>query len=62
MTRLWEGGEGYPGADHPCMSRLCGFADMEMPDHDLEPPRFARRALETLLKDLAGRQRHDQHR
>ncbi|KAF0288879.1 E3 ubiquitin-protein ligase hyd [Amphibalanus amphitrite] len=25
--------------------------DIEMPDHDLEPPRFARRALETLLKD-----------
>ncbi len=25
--------------------------DPEMPDHDLEPPRFARRALERLLND-----------
>lgn len=26
-------------------------ADSDMPDHDLEPPRFSRRALERLLND-----------
>ena len=25
--------------------------DQEMPEHDLEPPKFARQALETLLSD-----------
>lgn len=27
------------------------FAEMDMPDHDLEPPHFTRRALEKLLND-----------
>jgi len=26
-------------------------SEPDMPDHDLEPPRFARRALERLLND-----------
>ncbi|ESO86003.1 hypothetical protein LOTGIDRAFT_129991 [Lottia gigantea] len=32
-------------------SRKPPIADMEMPEHDLEPPRFARRALERILND-----------
>ena len=27
------------------------FIDVEMPEHDLEPPRFSRRALERILND-----------
>lgn len=27
------------------------FSEPDMPDHDLEPPRFSRRALERLLND-----------
>lgn len=29
-------------------------SEPDMPDHDLEPPRFARRALERLLNDWAA--------
>lgn len=27
------------------------FSDLEMPEHDLEPPKFGRRALERILND-----------
>ena len=30
---------------------LLFFVDSDMPDHDLEPPRFAQRALERVLQD-----------
>lgn len=33
------------------MLRIGVTTEPDMPDHDLEPPRFARRALERLLND-----------
>ncbi len=35
----------------PTVAAPADSQDPEMPDHDLEPPRFARRALERLLND-----------
>ena len=35
----------------PAVAAPADSQDPEMPDHDLEPPRFARRALERLLND-----------
>jgi hypothetical protein len=35
----------------PVVAAPADSQDPEMPDHDLEPPRFARRALERLLND-----------
>lgn len=43
-----------------------GVADIEMPEHDLEPPRFSRQALEKILENwtavkamlLCGRKEH----
>lgn len=33
---------------------LSDVVNMEVPDHDLEPPKFSRRALERLLNDWAA--------
>ena len=33
------------------LSSFCPPPDLEMPEHDLEPPRFSRRALERILND-----------
>ena len=39
-----------------CLASFCfvlsfSLPDLEMPEHDLEPPRFSRRALERILND-----------
>lgn len=37
--------------DNNCSLKFFYFPDVEMPEHDLEPPRFGRRALERILND-----------
>lgn len=34
-----------------CVCLTHSFSDSDMPDHDLEPPRFAQLALERVLQD-----------
>ena len=43
--------QNYPVCIELMPMKYAIFIDVEMPEHDLEPPRFSRRALERILND-----------